>query len=345
MPDDKIEQRLAKAEGLAYEREKEIKRLRRELANAGTRIKDLERFLDRFAAIKPADQKVPKWMTPKRRTAAHHGTPVLVLSDLHLDEVVDLHEMDGMNEYNRVIAEERLNKVVNGAVKLVKSYVNGITVDGIVVPILGDIVTGVIHAELADTNEAPPPATIVHWVPILASALTHLADEFGRVHVPCVDGNHDRTTIKTRAKKRAENSYAWIIYNWLADSLRNDDRITFSITTAPEQIVDIYKTRFLLAHGDAFRSQGGVGGLHPALNKWLLRKHDLYSQAKRDFDYALLGHWHQLLWGQDFVINGSLKGYDEYARHGGFKFERPQQALFIVTPENGVVQRMPVFAA
>lgn len=341
---DKLQQRLAKVEGLAYEREKEIRRLRRELANAGTRIQELERFLDRYAAVKPQDQKVPKWLAPKRRSKAHRGTPVLMLSDLHLDEVVEPAEMDGLNEYNRAIAHKRLEEVVNSTVKLMKGYVTGLHFDGIVVPLLGDIITGDIHEELAKTNEDTVQGTIVHWVPVLASALRHLADEFGRVFVPCVDGNHDRATKRTQAKKRAENSFAWIIYNWLADTLRDDDRITFSISTSPEQRIDVYETRFLLAHGDAFRSSGGVGGLYPSLLKWLLRKHALYSTARNDFDYALIGHWHQLLWGSDFVVNGSLKGYDEYARASGFGFERPQQALFVVTPENGVVQRMPVFA-
>jgi transposase-like protein len=327
------------------QRRKEIDRLRRELAKAGGRIEELEKFLDRYASIKPADMKVPTWLRPKaRKSRTHHATPVLMLSDLHLDEVVELAEMDGLNEYNRKIAQERLNTVINNVCELLRTYVAGVEIDGIVVAIIGDIITGAIHEELADTNESPVPATIVHWVPILASALVRLADEFGHVFVPCVDGNHDRTTKKTRKKKRAESSNAWIIYNWLADTLRHDNRITFSITPSPEQVVNVYGTTFLLSHGDSFRSAGGVGGLYPALLKWLLRRKDLYSQKGTPFDYALIGHWHQLLWGRDFVVNGSLKGYDEYAKDGGFGFERPQQALFIVSPENGIVQRMPVFA-
>jgi len=339
-PDD----RIGRLEALAAEREKEIKRARRSEAKAWQQVKELERSLSRFAQVKPQDMKVPTWLKPKKSGKEHHATPVLMLSDLHLDERVDPLEMDGLNEYDREIAEARLRKVVNGTVKLAKEYVGGLTLDGIVVPLLGDIITGDIHDELARTNEAPVPATIVHWVPRLASALTHLADEFGRVFVPTVDGNHDRTYKRTPAKKRAESSNAWVIYNWLADTLRDDPRITFSISTSPEQVIEVYDTRFLLAHGDAFRSSGGVGGLYPSLLKWLLRKHALYSATRNDFDYALIGHWHQLLWGSDFVVNGSLKGYDEYARHGGFGFERPQQALFFVTPENGVVQRLPVFA-
>lgn len=341
-----LEERLAKVEAIAKDRELEIKRARRSEANAWKQVKELESSLSRFAQVKPQDMKVPAWLKPKRSTKEHHGTPVLMLSDLHLDEVVDPLEMDGLNEYNREIAHARLEKVINGAITLTKDYVAGLTLDGIVVPLDGDILTGDIHPELVKTNEAPVQASVVHWVPALASALTHLADEFGQVFVPTADGNHDRDPLnrRTPTKKRAESSYAWIIYNWLADTLRHDKRITFSISTSPMQRFDIYDTRFLLTHGDAFRSQGGVGGLYPALLKWLLRMHNLYSQAHNDFDYALLGHWHQLLWGSDFIVNGSLKGYDEYARFLGFNFERPQQALFIVTPENGIVQRLPVFA-
>ena len=78
--------------------------------------------------------------------------------------------------------------------------------------------------------------------------------------------------------------------------------------------------------------------------KWLLRRHQLYSDTKRDFDYALIGHWHQMLWGKDFFVNGSLKGYDEYAKGAGFGFEIPQQQLFLVTPERGIAQRLSVHA-
>lgn len=319
-------------------------RTHRLLTAAEKELGQLRALLDRYATIKPADMKVPAWITPKKLAKAHSATPVLMLSDLHFDEVVDLHEMDGINEYSREIAQRRFEATINGAVDLLKNYVAGVHYDGIVVPLLGDIVTGEIHDELARTNEAPVAASVAYWVPRLASGLTHLADEFDRVHVPCVDGNHDRFYGKTPKKKRTESSFAWIIYNWLADTVRSDPRITFGISTSPEQLISIYDTRFLLSHGDGFRSQGGVGGLYPSMLKWLYRKHHLYSQTKNDFDYALIGHWHQLLWGPDFVVNGSLKGYDEYAKDGGFGWQPPQQALFTVTPERGLVQRLSVFA-
>ncbi len=43
-------------------------------------------------------------------------------------------------------------------------------------------------------------------------------------------------------------------------------------------------------------------------------------------------------------MNGSLKGYDEYAARSGFSFEVPRQALAIVTPERGITMQLPVYA-
>ena len=309
-------------------------------------VRRLEQLLHRFTQIHEVDTVVPTWLaTTAEGPQHHHATAVFMLSDLHLDEKVDFYEMDGINEYSREIAERRLHQVIEGVIKLLKTYVSGVELDGLLCALLGDIITGIIHFELAMTNEAPVPASIASWVPVLCSALVYLADELDiPIHVCPVDGNHDRTMQKTPMKQRATSSYACIIYNWMADHLRDDDRITFGITVAAEQLVDVYTTTLLLSHGDSFRSQGGVGGLYPSMLKWLHRRHEQYGDTRRDFDYALIGHWHQSLFGQDFFVNGSLKGYDEYAKQGGFKYERPQQTLFLITPERGVVQRMTVHA-
>lgn len=337
---DAVKTRLARAQH-------ELSGVRRRVTTLETELTDARAILDRFSMIKPEDMRVPKWTKTKarKRGGAHHATPVLMLSDLHLDEVVDLHVMDGINQYDRPIAERRLHAVVENVVKLLKRYVAGVEFDGLFVALLGDVITGVIHDELARTNEAPPSASIAHWVPLLASALVYLADELDvPVHVAAVDGNHDRFYGKPHHKQRAETSLAWIIYNWLADTLRSDPRITFALTTAAEQVVTLYDTRLMLSHGDSFRSQGGVGGLYPSLLKWLLRRHQMYTQTKADFDFALIGHWHSTLSGQDFFVNGSLKGYDEYAKALGFTYEAPAQTLFLVTPERGVTLRLSVAA-
>ncbi len=318
---------------------------RRAAAKAETRIAELELLMDRFAAVKATDQRVPSWVTPKKRTRAHHATALLMLSDLHLDEVVDKLELDGMNEYDRQIAHRRLERIIDGTIELCTRYVAGVHFDGIVVALNGDIITGDLH-DMAITNEAPTPATIAHWVPHLASALVHLADHFGRVHVPCTSGNHDRDPAKRRTptQQREQSALTWIVYNWLADALRDDKRITFTISTSPTLVYPIYTTTFAQWHGDQFRSAGGVGGIFPSLLKYLHRVDSMYAAHGQRLDVHLFGHHHQYLTGRNWIGNGSLKGYDGYAKSMGFGFEPPQQALAIVTPERGIVQQMPVHA-
>lgn len=317
---------------------KDLDRFRKALKAEQTENARLRKILGRITQLRAEDTRVPTWVDPKRKAKDHHAIPWLVLSDLHLDEVVDPHVMDWANAYNRAIAEARFERVINGTIELCSTYTAGLTFDGIVVALAGDIITGSIHDELTETNESPVPATIVYWVPIIASGLKRLADHFGKVHVPCVDGNHDRATEKGRYKKRAENSYAWIIYHWLADHLRDDKRITFSISKSPEQIVTTYGTRFLLTHGDAAKGGHGIGGIMVPLMRWRQRK-----LSATNFDIAVIGHWHQATYAPGLFINGSLKGYDEFARGHAFAPERPQQLLFFVTPENGVTFRATVF--
>lgn len=317
---------------------------RRELSRSQERVEQLEQLLARYTVADPASMVVPKWTAPRRRRKAHHATALLLLSDLHLDEVVNPVEINGVNAYDRSIAEQRLVAVIEGAIELCDRYVAGVELDGIVCAVLGDVLTGDIHDELARTNEAPVMASVAHWVPQLAAALTRLADAFGHVHVPCVDGNHDRFYARIPAKQRAESSVAWVVYSWLSSMLAGDQRITFSITPAPEQVVGIYDTRFLLTHGDGFRSAGGIGGIYPSMLKFLHRKHQQFAATGQPWDVALMGHWHQYLTGPDFIVNGSLKGYDEYAARNGFGCEAARQALAIVTPERGITQQMAVYA-
>ena len=56
----------------------------------------------------------------------------------------------------------------------------------------------------------------------------------------------------------------------------------------------------------------------------------------------IVGHWHQYIHTRTLIVNGSLKGYDEYAYTNNFSFEEPQQAMWINHPRHGITFRMPV---
>lgn len=342
---DFVLRRLAMCERTAQDRYNETKRLRRELGAIEADKAKTEELLGKVLLLRKENLQVPDWMAEVPDAGERHiGRPFLLLSDLHLDEVVDPDTMGGVNAFNREIAHQRFERVINQAVDFPKNYWGGVTYDGIVCALAGDIVTGTIHEELAETNDDTLPGTIAHWTPAIASALKYLADNYGRVFVPIVDGNHDRSHKKPRHKRRARDSWMWVMAAWLADVFKDDDRIQITMSESSELIVPIYNTRILLVHGDGAQGGQGIGGIWPPIMRYVYKKQSVYSSLGKRFDQCWMGHWHQLVHGPTFLVNGSLKGYDEYAKSHGFSYEPPAQALGLITPERGITQISPLFA-
>lgn len=342
---NRLEQVVARSGAASDAKTKELRALKRDLEKETAEREAAEKVLGFIHSVNDAKLSVPTWLTPKKSTKAHHATPTLLLSDLHLDEVVNPAEVEWYNNYDRKIAELRLRRTFEQAISMSRDYVAGVTFDGFVLALGGDILTGDIHAELQKTNETTMFDSIVHWVPQLAAGIEMLADEFGKVHVPCVVGNHDRNPMnrRTPAKQRAKDSLSWVIYQWLADRFRNDQRVTFQIAEGADTLYSIYSTRYMLTHGDQFRGGGGIAGIWSPIMKGAARKTARQAAFGKPFDWMVMGHWHQLVWGRGFIINGALKGYDEYAYVSNFDPEPPQQAFWITTPEHGITVNMPIY--
>jgi len=319
-----------------------LEQLEHDLAEALNARAVSEKRLDVLAKLAVQE---PRWLTkPAVTKQTGRGTPVLMLSDLHLDEVVDLREMNGANKYDRRIGELRLDRVVFKSIEILRDYWQGTTYDGIVLVLGGDIFSGNIHDELRETNEDTMLGSVAHWIPRIAGAISLLADEFGKVHVPVVAGNHGRTTPKKRYKRNARDNFDWFIGVQLANMFAGDDRVTFAVSDAQDTTFDVYRWRVMLTHGDQTGGGGGIGGIWPPIMRMLAKKQQAHAAMGRGFDLGIMGHWHQLTWGQGFIINGSLKGYDEFAMGLNFPPEIAQQALWVMSPERMITWRADVVA-
>ena len=60
------------------------------------------------------------------------------------------------------------------------------------------------------------------------------------------------------------------------------------------------------------------------------------------YDVLVMGHFHQLIFDQAIIVNGSLKGYDDYAIGKHFGFQPPQQAFWLTDPDHGITLRAPI---
>lgn len=337
----------AASEGATTERA-EVLRRQRDQANAwAARVSQeneaLRRALGVIEAAEGAALEPPRWLAPKAPTKGKRATLVLLLSDTHFDEVVRPEEVGHLNAYDRRIAELRLRAWADNATKMARHYLSGITYDGVVLMLGGDIFSGDIHEELAQTNEDTSLGSLLHWSEQIGAAVARLADEFNKLHVAAVPGNHGRLTRKPRAKLRARTNLDWLLAKMVERHFSADKRITFQVGDDADVLVPIYGRGHLLTHGDQTHGGGGIGGIWPPVMRMRAKKAQRAMSTGTPFDTIWMGHWHQLIQTPSLIVNGSLKGTDEYAWLGNFGHEPPQQALAVVTPEHGITFQAPVF--
>lgn len=336
------ERDAARLEAKVAEARRERDAARQALKLSEAKVAEQAQALEFIAGIEALNPKPPKWLAPRKSKAGNRATVCTILSDSHFDEVVNPFEVDGANAYNRDIATLRLKRYFERVVMMSRDYLSGVTYDGCVQMLGGDLFSGDIHEELAQTNEDTILGSILYWSELLSAGIEMLAEEFGKVHVPVVVGNHGRRTRKPRAKLRARDNYDWFLGHLLAREFKNDERVTFDVPDSADCRVNVYDTTYLLTHGDQFRGGNGIAGIWSPISRGHAKKSQRDASIGKPYDVMVMGHWHQLVWGQGFIVNGSSKGLDEYAYQGNFGFEPPQQAMWLTTPEHGITCSAPI---
>ena len=267
------------------------------------------------------------------------GVPHLFVSDTHFDETINSNEMNGLNRYDREIATRRLDKVFDEAIREAKS--SFYKSDTFICVLGGDMISGDIHEELAKTNEHTTMETVVYWTNQLIGHIKRLEENFKNVIVPCISGNHDRNTFKTPFKKRAQESFSWIMYSWIKSAFEDSSGVSIEVSETPEYIYEVGNKTYVAVHGDNLRaSGGGVSGLAPGLIKSIGKMFQRIRSTQSGVcpDWCFIGHYHSRLvyeaYDLGFIVNDSIKGYDEYARGHDMGYS-PAAQVFCILTNNG----------
>lgn len=299
----------------------ENRELKAALRKANSADVKFERLINMFAeAIEPIPQKIapPKPPNPK----GHTYTQVGLLSDTHAGEVVNPSEINGLNEYNWQIMEDRLAAYGEGLLSHRDHHVG--EVSELQLWVLGDMLSGENHEELAITNEVPIADQCWKFGNRLSEFISGLAPYYPRIKVCGVVGNHPRTTRKP-ANKQVFNNFDWLAYKIAGLKLADTQNVECRFPRAGSQIVEVAGKNAFLFHGDGIRSSmPGVpwGGV---MRRWNEIKKGHAEQGIL-LHYLALGHFHQanIVQGQVFM-NGAVKGTDEYVQKNFGAGERPRQ--------------------
>lgn len=328
--------------------QKQIKELELRLTKETSKELATDEVRTFYLGLEPYKPVVPIWTTPKSPRHGH-GCPTLMLSDFHWMEVVNPAEIFYCNKYDHSIAVTRLRRVIDKTIYLLDDVMKPKTkYPGIVVILGGDMVSGIIHPELQETNETGPMEMMLDCADNLAAALRKLQKTFGKVWVVGVPGNHGRLTRKPTAKLNAVYNCDWGIYQMLERFLLDlEGKVIFNCPPARDMTYSVEGHRYRLTHGDQFRGGDGMIGPLGPITRGDLKKRSMAMSlpgTDEEYDTMVLGHFHQLHMLHSRIINGSLKGYDEYALSCSFGWEPAAQALWLTHRDYGPNHYMPVFA-
>jgi hypothetical protein len=333
----------------ADNRTREITVLRAALKESEAELAEARELAGLYRAAVDEPIVVPNWRLPDRTIEAGHvGTVMASLADWHLDEVVNPAEINGLNAYNRVIAEQRVRRWMEKLITLPREYMRGLEIEGLIIAATGDLFTGEIHDELKQTNEDKVLASLLYWLEPVIAVVETLASEYPAVEINCVPGNHSRITEKYNHKGRVKESleqFFWSVVRARLIDRGKAPNVTINVSASSNMNVAVYGRNYVLDHGYEFKGGSGISGAFAPLSLGSARKNIRQTIAGIPMHTMWIGHMHQIINIPGVVMGGCLKGYDEYAFDLNLRpdAEGAGQAMWVTSPERAQVLWMPVY--
>lgn len=330
------------APGESLERDRKIDRLtesekvtKHKYEEARAALERTER--ERDALIEMQDYE-PFEILPKGSSGRSESVAVVLASDWHVEENVDVGAVNGLNEFNLSIARERAMKFFQGTLRMIEIFQKDTRIDTLVLALLGDFISGSIHEDIAENTNLGPTKALVLAEELLISGIGFLlASSKLNLVIPCHSGNHGRTTKEQRFATENENSFEYYMYHVLAAHFAGNKRVKFLISESYISYLPVFGYTLRLHHGHGMKYGGGIGGLFIPAYKAVGRWND-----GRRADLDCFGHFHQFRDGGNFICNGSLIGYNAYAVSKGISFEKPQQVMFVIEKTRGRTFTVPI---
>jgi predicted phosphodiesterase len=303
-------------------------------------LKTIEELEQQKADILQIKNQVSTFEIKGEKGLKSEATAFIIASDWHVGKRVVSSKVNGLNSFNLKVFDKRAKNFFINSVTLLRMFERDITIKTVILGLLGDFIENVIHDGMAENNTLLPIDETIIVQDYIASGIKYLLKNTSKeIIIPCLVGNHSRTTKKIHTSTEVENSLEYFMYSNLKNIFSDEKRVKFIIADGSMLYLKVYgyQTRFL--HGTSIKFGGGIGGLYipagKAISQWNKAKHA---------DLTVFGHFHQSKfsgWG-GFICNGSLCGYDDYALSIKCDWERPQQQFFLIDKNRGFTINAPI---
>lgn len=347
-PKKKVEDQLADANEIIRQKNNKLYLIERELRKRALEKESCERIRSEIFHLADVTPEPPKWLD-KEPGKSSSGVPIIQFSDWHWGEIVDPDQVGGVNKFNRSIARRRVRVLYDTIVDLCFHHMTNPNYPGCVVAINGDMITGLLHDDLRETNDGPIMWSVIEVENQLIGMINALAKKFPKVFVCCTPGNHGRNTPKPRAKNSVYDSYEWLIFTHIEQYFRSSPKVDVHVPNGVDAHFQVFGHRFMQTHGDRLGVKGGdgiIGAIGP-ITRGAIKVGAQQRACGRDFDTLMIGHYHIYIPRGDataVMCNGCLIGPNEYSqlllRVPGV---RPSQSLAFVHHRHGFTAQWAMY--
>ena len=266
---------------------------------------------------------LPEFMTEftiKHKTIGHKSTIIIQLSDLHLNELVDLPN----NSYDFNVASKRLQKFADIAKLMIASY----NAKKVVIAITGDLINSDRRLdEIMSMSTSRAKATL-----IAVNLLKHFIldiNSVANVDVVAISGNESRIREDFGyTDKMITDNFDFVIFNMLRYLFNKKDGVIFhEIQNPVETVISVNGLNILMLHGETVKKDTQAG-IQQIIGK--------YSQKGVLIHYVIFGHVHFANITDLYARSGSLVGNNTYSDHGLNLVTKPSQNLHIIDEEGSI---------
>lgn len=274
-------------------------------------------------------------------------TAVILAGDWHATETVWPDGVRGINRYDMDTCARRAWLLAEKQRAWLEDVSHQWDIDRCVVALLGDMNSGNIHDELAETNEVDVGRGVVWTGALLGEYLWYLGERT-RLKVVAVPGNHGRLSLKPKAKVPTE-SLDWIAYAIARERLRDmarDGWVSWDLGSTWVETFTAQRRLFVVTHGQQVRGQMGIPfyGFRRLVAELMKTQQAVDNRTlamHREIETiglyrVIVGHFHQSARLPDAILNGTLKGTDEYSVASSMAPVDASQTAFLVDPAWGV---------
>lgn len=273
-------------------------------------------------------------------SSAKKATPhemLLLLSDAHYPERVDPAAAFGVS-YGGATCMNRMSYITRKTLRFAELHSSAYPIRKLTVAVNGDMLSGNIHDELEVTNEKPIGEALVEMGSALIDMGSAFAQRFEEVEFVVMPGNHPRLEKKPRMKN-AWNNWEYVLGHYVKAAVK--DLFTVTVPKDLVYVHQVFNKRIGITHGDGVKSNSFAGIPFYGMKQ----RRDAIQALLKDLgqpqiDMLCYGHFHQAIFeegsGCSLVINGSIKGYDEYIIKTKYSGQRPLQLLLTFHERHGL---------